>query len=124
MNSPAITHFSREVEVSFDRPRPDRLVSGNPNRTTWTHYTSNDQMLSCGIWACKVGSWNIRFASDKEEFFCVISGKVRLVDEQEQGVIVSAGEAAVIPAGFVGRFEVLEAVRKYFVVLDRSVIRA
>ncbi|WP_373975795.1 cupin domain-containing protein [Chitinibacter sp. SCUT-21] len=120
MSTAAITHFSREVAPTFDQPRPDRLVSGNPNRTTWTHYTSNDQMLSCGVWACEVGSWNIRFADDKEEFFCVIRGRVRLVDQDEQGIVVCAGEAAVIPAGFVGRFEVLEAVQKYFVVLDRS----
>ena len=29
------------------------------------------------------------------------------------------GDACVIPAGFVGSFEVLEAVRKYYVVLER-----
>ncbi|WP_157670498.1 cupin domain-containing protein [Chitinibacter sp. GC72] len=115
-----ITHFNQAVEPSFDQPREDRRVSGAPWRTTWAHYTSSDGVLSCGIWACEVGSWNIRFAPDKEEFFCVISGQVRLLDEQGQGVVVSAGEAAVIPAGFVGRFEVLQAVRKYFVVLDRS----
>jgi uncharacterized cupin superfamily protein len=119
-----ITHFNQAVTPTYDQPQPDRRVSGAPQRTTWEHYVSNDGQLSCGIWACEVGSWNIRFAPDKEEFFCVISGQVRLVAEDEQAVVVSAGEAAVIPAGFVGRFEVLAPVKKYFVVLDRSVIRA
>jgi uncharacterized cupin superfamily protein len=32
---------------------------------------------------------------------------------------VRAGEGAVIPAGFVGAFEVVEAVRKHFVVIER-----
>jgi uncharacterized cupin superfamily protein len=115
-----ITHFNQAVTPTYDQPRPDRQVSGSPQRTTWEHYSSNDGQLSCGIWACEVGSWNIRFAPDKEEFFCVISGQVRLVADDEQAVVVSAGEAAVIPAGFVGRFEVLAPVKKYFVVLDRS----
>ncbi len=115
-----ITHFNALVVPTFDQPRVDRLVSGNPQRTTWSHYESSDKQLSCGIWACEVGAWKIQFAADKEEFFCVIEGKVCLWDEAGEGVVVSTGEAAVIPAGFVGRFEVLEAVRKYFVVLDRS----
>lgn len=117
---PEITHFQQDVAASIDYPRPDRLVSGNPQRTTWSHYESADHQLSCGIWACEVGAWRIQFADDKEEFFCVIEGQVCLWDEQGKGVIVKAGEAAVIPAGFRGRFEVLEPVRKYFVVLDRS----
>ena len=115
-----ITHFQQSIAASIDFPRPDRLVSGNPQRTTWTHYESDDRQLSCGIWACEVGSWRIQFAADKEEFFCVIEGQVCLWDESGLGVVVKAGEAAVIPAGFRGRFEVQEAVRKYFVVLDRS----
>ena len=115
-----ITHFQQSIAASIDFPRPDRLVSGNPQRTTWTHHESHDRQLSCGIWACEVGSWRIQFAADKEEFFCVIEGQVCLWDESGLGVVVKAGEAAVIPAGFRGRFEVQEAVRKYFVVLDRS----
>ncbi|WP_273430381.1 cupin domain-containing protein [Chitinibacter tainanensis] len=120
MNTPTITHFQQAVPVSIDYPRPERLVSGNPQRQTWTHYESSDRQLSCGIWACEVGAWQIRFAADKEEFFCVISGKVCLHGADGSAVIVAAGEAAVIPAGFEGRFEVLEPVRKYFVVLDRA----
>ncbi len=115
-----ITHFQKEVAAHIDFPRPDRLLSGNPKRTTWTHYQSPTQAVSSGIWACEVGSWRIQFADDKEEFFCVIEGQVCLWDESGHGVVVKAGEAAVIPAGFCGRFEVQEAVRKYFVVLDRS----
>ena len=116
-----ITHFNSLVAPTFDQPRADRLLAGNPQRTTWPHYTSPDQQLSCGIWACDVGAWKIKFAANKEEFFCVIVGKVCLWDEAGIGVVVNAGEAAVIPAGFIGRFEVLEPVRKYFVVLERSV---
>lgn len=111
-----ITHFSQVIDAVEDRPRPDRLQQGNPLRHTWTHYETADQALSCGIWACETGAWRICFADDKHEFFCVLTGVVRLHDEAGNVVEVKAGEAAVIPAGFVGVFEVVEPVRKYFVV--------
>jgi len=111
-----ITHFSQVIDAVEDRPRPDRLLQGNPLRHTWAHYETADEALSCGIWACETGAWRICFADNKHEFFCVISGVVRLHDEAGSVVEVKAGEAAVIPAGFVGVFEVVEPVRKYFVV--------
>jgi uncharacterized protein len=116
----AITHFSQSVTPVADQPRPDRLLTGNPHRHTWTHYETSDEVLSCGIWACERGAWRIRFADTKHEFFCVIEGVVRLHDEAGIVVQVNAGEAAVIPAGFVGVFEVVQAVRKYFVVCQTS----
>ncbi|HSC81120.1 MAG TPA: cupin domain-containing protein [Chitinolyticbacter sp.] len=107
-----------QPEPVYDRPRPERLVSGNPLRTTWEYYAQRG--VSSGIWACEVGSWNIRFADDKDEFFCVIEGRVRLRNETGEVLELGPGEAAVIPCGFVGRFEVLEPVRKYFVVVERG----
>lgn len=114
-----ITDFRAAVPPSHDEPRPDRLLSAHsPRRTTHEHYLSGDGAFSCGIWECEPGEWRIHFADDKHEFFCVISGLVRLHDEDGSVVCVAAGQAAVIPAGFSGRFEVVEAVRKYFVVYE------
>lgn len=48
----------------------------------------------------------------------MIEGRVRLHDAAGQITEVGPGEAAVIPAGFTGRFEVVEAVRKYYVVTE------
>lgn len=115
-----ITLFSETVTPVEDRPRPDRLLQGNPLRHTWTHYETADEALSCGIWACEPGAWRIRFADNKHEFFCVIEGLVRLHDEAGTVVEVKAGAAAVIPAGFAGVFEVVQPVRKYFVVCQTS----
>ena len=103
----------------IDHPRPDRLESGNPRRETWTLYESADGQMSAGIWACEVGRWRIVFPAAKEEYFFVLEGHVRLHDEAGLAVDVRAGEGAVIPAGFVGAFEVVEAVRKHFVVVER-----
>lgn len=114
----------------IDHPRPDRLVRGNPRRETWLVHESGDVGAtgaaaggaggtSVGIWACEPGMWRIAFAPHKEEYFFVVEGLVRLHDEAGVVVDVRAGEAAVIPGGFVGAFEVVEAVRKHFVVIER-----
>ncbi|WP_432720698.1 cupin domain-containing protein [Jeongeupia wiesaeckerbachi] len=118
MKPQVICQFSTaETAPSLDHPRVDRRVDGNPLRTTWEHYAR--QGLSSGVWACEIGSWHIRFADDRDEFFCVIEGRVRLHDELGAIAEFGPGEAGVIPAGFSGRFEVVEPVRKYFVVVDQ-----
>lgn len=116
---PPLITFTEILEPVHDHPRPDRLVHGNPLRSTWNHYTDAAGELSVGIWACEPGAWNIAFPPGKDEFFCVISGRLRLLDASGNAREFGAGDACIIPAGFIGTFEVLEAVRKYYVVLER-----
>ena len=106
-----------QSDVSIDYPRPDRLVKGNPQRLTFSLY--EHPHMNCGIWQCEVGAWNIQFADNKQEFFQVIEGVVRLHDRETQTFVeITAGDAGVIPPGFVGTFEVVEAVKKYYVVVE------
>ena len=106
-----------QSDVSVDYPRPDRLVKGNPQRLTSSLY--EHPHMNCGIWQCEVGAWNIQFADNKQEFFQVIEGVVRLHDRETQTFVeITAGDAGVIPPGFVGTFEVVEAVKKYYVVVE------
>lgn len=117
---PKLTVFSTHCpEPTYDHPRPDRLVSGNPRRTTWEHFLSTNGDLSAGIWACEPGAWNIAFAPGKDEFFCVIAGRLRITDNEGTAAEFGPGDACVIPSGFSGTFEVLEAVRKHYVLIDR-----
>lgn len=103
-----------QSECSIDFPKTERLVKGNPERHTYSLYEHPN--MDCGIWQCEVGAWNIVFAENKQEFFTVIEGRVRLHAKHSDIVIdVSAGEAGIIPPGFEGTFEVLEAVKKYYV---------
>lgn len=118
---PKLTVFNAaQPEVSYDRPRPDRLVHGNPLRSTREFFSAPQGDLSCGIWTCEPGAWNIAFPAGKDEFFCVINGRLRISDDQGTAAEFGPGDACVIPQGFVGTFEVLETVSKYYVVLERS----
>ena len=104
-------------EATIDYPRPDRLVKGNPERLTYSLY--EHPHMSCGIWQCEVGAWNIQFAENKQEFFQVIEGVVRIHDAKTNTFIeVTAGNAVIIPPAFIVSFEVLEAVKKYYVIVE------
>lgn len=104
------------ADVSIDYPHPERLISGNPQRTTHSRYQHPN--MSCGIWHCEVGAWRIEFAANKQEFFQVIQGTVRLHDADGQTVEIGAGDAGIIPPSFIGVFEVVEAVQKYYVIVE------
>lgn len=107
-------------EPVVDHPRPERRIDGAPRRQTWTLHEAPQGDLACGIWACEVGSWRIAFPAGKDEYFFVLEGRVRLQDAQGRVTEVGPGQAAVIPGGFEGVFEVVEPVRKHFVVRDRG----
>ena len=107
-----------DTTPEIDYPRPDRLVNGNPKRTTWNHYENAG--VSSGLWECEPGAWRIAFAEGKDEFFHVISGRIRITDAQGIAREFGPGEACVIPAGFTGLFEVIEHVRKHYVIIDRA----
>jgi uncharacterized cupin superfamily protein len=115
-----ISFAHQQPEPAYDHPRPDRLVRGNPLRTTWNHFNNVGGELSAGVWACEPGAWNIAFPADKDEFFCVIEGRIRITDHEGQAREFGPGDACVIPCGFTGTFEVLEPVRKHYVVFERQ----
>ena len=118
---PKLTVFAASSPApTYDRPRPERLVAGNPLRTTWEHFLSATGDLSAGVWACVPGAWNIAFAPGKDEFFCVIDGRIRITDSAGAAAEFGRGQAGIIPSGFAGRFEVLESVRKYYVLIERA----
>lgn len=110
-------HGLTQSEIDMDYPRPDRLVQGNPQRLTQSLY--EHPHMTCGIWQCEVGAWRIQFAENKQEFFQIIEGIVRIHNADGSSFIeVKAGEAGIIPPAFKGTFEVVAAVKKYFVVVE------
>ena len=116
-----LTSFSNaSTQPEVDHPRPDRLLTGNPKRTTWNHYESNG--VSSGIWECEPGSWRIAFDTDKDEFFHVMEGQIRITDEAGHFKEFGPGQACIIPGGFTGMFEVLIHVKKHYVIIDRNQI--
>jgi uncharacterized cupin superfamily protein len=120
-NMPAITDFrSPSVQPEYDHPREERRLAGNPRRTTWNHFTNASGEVNAGVWACEKGSWRIHFAPNKDEYFYVLEGRCRVIDEQGHAAEAGPGDALVIPAGFKGVFEVVEPTRKHYVIVERK----
>ena len=118
---PSIIAFGRQtVHPEYDCPRPDRVIEGNPRRTTWNHYANASGEVFAGVWASEVGSWRIEMGDTEDEFFFVTEGRCRLTDENGVSVEVGPGESLVIPAGFTGAFAVLEPVKKHYMIVDRK----
>ncbi|EJM96292.1 cupin domain-containing protein [Herbaspirillum sp. YR522] len=121
MPLPAITEFRLQSPApEIDYPLPERRLEGNPQRTTWNHFTSAGGDVNAGIWACEKGSWRIAFAPTKDEYFHVLEGRCRIIDEQGHAAEAGPGDAMVIPAGFKGVFEVVEPMRKHYVIIERA----
>jgi uncharacterized cupin superfamily protein len=118
---PAVIAFGQQQTApEFDHPRPDRLVTGNPKRTTWNHYTNVTGEVYSGVWACEPGAWRIEMGAREDEFFFVTEGRCRLTGDDGVAVEVGRGESVVIPAGFSGVFEVLQPLKKHYMIVDRK----
>lgn len=120
---PAIVLFDNTPATppAVDHPRADRRLDGCPRRETWTFHEAPQGDLSAGLWTCEPGHWRIVFPPGKEEYFFVLEGRLRLHDAARGTFTeVVAGQGAVIPGRFEGSFEVIERVRKHFVVVDRN----
>jgi len=106
---------STPPEIDF--PREERREIGAPERRTWVLYESGPARRAAGIWECEVGRWRIQMDPTEHEYMMVLAGRCRLHATDGTYTEAKAGEALVIPAGFAGSFEVLERVRKHFVIV-------
>ena len=110
----------QQTEPEIDHPRADRIVSGNPRRTTWNHFTNSSGEVCAGVWSSEIGSWRVEFGPTQDEFFFVIAGRVKVTGDNGRMAEIGPGESLVIPAGFKGVFEVIEPVTKHYMIVTRT----
>jgi uncharacterized cupin superfamily protein len=118
--SKVILFQQQTTQAETDYPKQERRVQGNPLRTTWNHFTNDSGEVYSGVWGSEVGSWNIVFGDTEDEFFYVTEGRCRVIDEAGNASEAGPGDALVIPAGFKGVFEVLEPMKKHYVIVERK----
>lgn len=105
-----------------DHPRPERLERGNPRRETWNLVDAAlpAGRLYAGVWRCEPGRWRIAMGPHEHELFTVLAGRCRIHGADGHVVEAGPGEAIVLPAGFEGSFEVLEALTKTYAIVDAA----
>ena len=118
--SKVILFNQQTTPAEQDYPRPERAQKGNPLRTTWNHFTNDTGEVFSGVWASEVGSWRIEFGPREDEFLFVTEGRCRIIDQAGNASDAGVGESLVIPANFRGVFEVLEPMKKHYVIVERK----
>lgn len=122
MNStPRLIRFDATPAAApeIDHPRAERREVGDPERRTWVLHESAAEGLSAGIWECEPGRWRIEFGPHEHEYFIVLEGLCRVHDVEGRAESFGPGQAVVLPPGFQGSFEVIERMRKHFVIVER-----
>ena len=91
-----------------------KVVAGSPKTTTRNDYSNPKGKFHCGVWTASKGTWNVKYGED--EFIVLIAGVVKLTPTGGKARTYKAGDAFVIPKGFVGTWETVEPIRKYYAI--------
>jgi hypothetical protein len=116
--STEIVSFEPLPAAEFSAPPPDKLIAGNPRQEIRNVYADPTQRFFAGHWSATVGKWRVAYT--EHEFCHMLAGKVRIVSAA--GVVreFGAGESFVVPAGFAGTWEVVEAATKLYAIFESS----
>jgi uncharacterized protein len=94
----------------------EKLVEGNPKQTLWQQYTDPTGKFFAGLWQSEPGKWSIAYT--EEEYCEILEGRSIITDARGNTMTVTTGDSFVIPRGFAGTWEVVEATRKRYVVYE------
>ena len=77
-------------------------------------FRREDKSSEMGMWQCTPGRW--RCDVEKDEFCYFLSGKAVYTSDTGEQTVVEAGMAGAFPAGWKGECQVIERVRKVYMV--------
>ena len=96
----------------------EKLIQGNPKQSVALHYTDPSKQFVVGVWRSEPGKWHIKYT--EEEYCHMLEGKSIITSESGPAVTLVAGDEFVVPAGFVGTWEVVVASAKRFVIYEKQ----
>ena len=101
------------VEPEKGAPAADRLISGNPEFTTWNLEEAEGGVYA-GLWQSTPGKWRISY--DEWEYFHILSGLSVVTEDGGEAHTLKAGDRLVLRPGFKGTWEVIETTLKDYVI--------
>ena len=102
------------AETADYLPPADRILAGDPRQTVTNVYDSPDGKFSTGLWSGAVGIWRVNYT--EHETCHLLEGEVVLRGDDGSVATYRAGESFVVPAGFVGTWEVTIPARKLYAI--------
>ncbi|MBV8633027.1 MAG: cupin domain-containing protein [Burkholderiaceae bacterium] len=115
MKIDAVTRFGPAAAEEYHLPA-EKLIAGNPKQTLWKHYADASGKFFAGVWASEAGKWRINYT--EEEYCRILEGESVIADRDGNTTTVRTGDEFVIPAGFVGTWEVIVPTRKTYVIYE------
>jgi len=109
-----VTAEKQDAELVRKGPR-EGVDSGEAIVSLRVLHASADGAMNAGVWECTPGGWEIVARSDTEVAY-ILSGRARLTERGGPAVEIGPGDTVVLPAGWSGRWDVLETVCKLYVV--------
>lgn len=112
-----------KVHVMRDAARAGEFVDWGPiaapiRGTSRTRgrllYRGADGFPEAGIWECSPGVWECRVGRD--EFCHFLAGRCVYTHESGERIEIGGGDSALFPAGWNGTCEVVETVRKVYMI--------
>ena len=89
--------------------------SGEPRMSGRIFYEGNG--IQVGVWECTPGGWAIEERPDHETVQ-ILAGRARLTDGDGTSVELTSGDVLTLPKGWSGRWDILETVRKLYVIAE------
>ena len=118
MSNPAVLLLS-DASTSEDYFLPaEKLIQGNPKQSVALHYSDPTKQFVVGVWRSEPGKWHVKYT--EEEYCRMLEGKSIIICESGPAVTLVAGDEFVVPAGFVGTWEVVETTTKRFVIFEKQ----
>ena len=77
-------------------------------------HRDEDGNSETGLWVCTPGVW--RCEVERDEFCHFLAGRCVYTDDEGERLEIEGGDAAFFPAGWAGTCEVLETVRKTYMI--------
>ena len=81
-----------------------------------TDFVDGARQITCGTWRSAPGRIEVNYR--RNEFCLLLEGEVHLTDNAGHTEVFRPGDAFVIPAGFIGVWEMPLPVLKYYVLHD------
>ena len=95
---------------------PEAVLSGQTKELGELLFSTKNDALTIGVWECTPYSEILSYPGETSEFCHVLKGKVALTNPDGSTEYFEIGDSYVVPSGFKGKFEVLETLRKIYVI--------
>jgi len=89
-------------------------IKGDPKMQTYILNDARDKTMESGYWECTPGKFHVK--GNEYEFLSLIEGKAIITPKVGEPVTLQAGDAVVVEKGFVGTWEIIEKIRKFWLV--------